>query len=145
MEVGRPRPTLEEETQRATKQQKTRQARQKGSKRRENQTSEPQAWLLAPMLNGEPLRDNASIRNFHGGDGCHVASALEEASLLPNDMAELQSIRRHEVFLNLKRYAPIPLLFFVFTSLWLFVKLLTLFFQAVQAALGSRRDRKSVV
>ena len=30
--------------------------------------------------------------------------------------------------------APIPLFFFVFTSLLLFVRLLTLFFQAVQAA-----------
>ena len=56
------------------------------------------------MLNGEALRDNAFIRDFHGGDGCHVASALEKALLLPNDMAELQSIQRHEVFLNLKRY-----------------------------------------
>ena len=56
------------------------------------------------MLNSEPLRDNASIRDFHGGDGCLMASTLEEALLLPNDMAELRSIRRHEVFLNLKRY-----------------------------------------
>ena len=56
------------------------------------------------MLNGEPLRDNASIRDFRGGDGCHLASALEEALLLPKDMAELRSIRRHEVFLNFKRY-----------------------------------------
>ena len=56
------------------------------------------------MLNGEPLRDNASIRDFRGGDGCHVASAMEEALLHPKDMAELRSIRRHEVFLNLKRY-----------------------------------------
>ena len=100
------------------------------------------------MLNGEPLRDNASIRDFHGGDGCHVASALEEALLLPNDMAKLRSIKMHEVFLNLKRYLGIgctPYLFFflffvflffcffVFTSLWLFVRLPTLFFQAVQA------------
>ena len=54
------------------------------------------------MLNGEPLRDNASIRDFHGGDGCHVALALEEALLLPNDMAELRSFRRHEVFLTQK-------------------------------------------
>ena len=95
---------LEEETQWAAKQQKTRQAGQRGLEMRENQTSEPQAWLLAPMLNGEPLRDNASIRDFHGGDGCHVTLALEEALLLPNDMAELRSIRRHKVFLNLKRY-----------------------------------------
>ena len=79
------------------------------------------------MLNGEPLRDNAFIRDFHGGDGCHVALALEKALLLPNDMAELQSIQRHEVFLNLKRYlgiwawyAPIPPHFF-FCVLFFFV------------------------
>ena len=95
---------LEEETQWAAKQQKTRQAGQRGLEMRENQTSEPQAWLPTLMLNGEPLRDNASIRDFRGGDGCHVASAMEEALLLPKDMAELRSIRRHEVFLNFKRY-----------------------------------------
>ena len=50
------------------------------------------------------MRDNASIRDFHGGNGCHVASALEKALLLPTDMVELRSIRKHEVFLNLKRY-----------------------------------------
>ena len=107
LEPGRPRPTLEEETQQLAKQQKTRQVGQRGSKRRESQTSEPQAWLPAPMINGEPLRDNASIKDFHGGDGCHVASALEGALLLPNDMAELRSIKRHEVFLNFKRYLGI--------------------------------------
>ena len=86
------------------------------------------------MLNGEPLRDNASIRDFRGGDGCHMASALEEALLLPNDMAELQSIKRYKVFLNLKRYLgmacthPDFLSFFFFTSLWLCVRLLILFF-----------------
>ena len=56
------------------------------------------------MLNGEPLREDASIRSFNSGTGCCVASALEEALLLPNDMAELRNIRRNEVFLNLKRY-----------------------------------------
>ena len=56
------------------------------------------------MLSGEPLRDNASLRDFKGGIECHVASALEGAVLLPNDMAELQNIRRNKVFLNLKRY-----------------------------------------
>ena len=104
LEAGRPCPTLEEETQLATKQQKTGQAGQRGSKRRESQTSESQAWLPALMINGEPLRDNTSITDFRRGDGCHVVAALEEALLLPNDMAELRSIRRHEVFLNLKRY-----------------------------------------
>ena len=90
------------------------------------------------MINGEPLREKASIRDFCGGKGCHVASALEEALLLPTDMAELRSIRRNEVFLNLKRYLGMvcthPLsLSFTFTLLWLSVRLLTLFLQAVQA------------
>ena len=72
--------------------------------RGDNQPLEPRAWLPAPMLNDEPLRDNASIRDFQGGAGCHVASALEEALLLPTNMAELRSLRKNEVFLNLKRY-----------------------------------------
>ena len=77
------------------------------------------------MINGEPLKDNTSIRDFRGGDGCHVAIALEEALLLPNDMAELQSIKRHEVFLNLKRYLGIacthPFFFFLFSFFFFFL------------------------
>ena len=59
------------------------------------------------MLNGEPLREDASIRSFNAGTRCHVVSTLEEVLLLPNDMAELRNIRRNEVFLNLKRYLGI--------------------------------------
>ena len=55
----------------------------------EVQQSEPRAWLLAPMLGGEPLIDDASIRDYNGGIGCHVASVLEETLLLPKDMVEL--------------------------------------------------------
>ena len=64
----------------------------------------PQAWLLAPMLHGEPLMDNASLRDFQGGKGTYVADVLERTLLLPNDMAELRNLRRQEVFLNIKRY-----------------------------------------
>ena len=56
------------------------------------------------MLDDEPLKEDASIRSFNAGNGCHVASVLEEVLLLPNDMTELRNIRRNEVFLNLKRY-----------------------------------------
>ena len=56
------------------------------------------------MLGSELLRDDASLKDFNGGIGCHVASTLEEALLLPNDMAELRNIRKNEVFLNVKRY-----------------------------------------
>ena len=56
------------------------------------------------MYSGEPLRDDASLRDFNGGIGCHVASTVEEALLLPKDMTELKNIRKNEVFLNCKRY-----------------------------------------
>jgi len=69
-----------------------------------NPLLETQAWLPAPMLDGASLMDNASIRDFQGGTGSHVADALERALLLPSDMAELQSFRRQEIFLKLKRY-----------------------------------------
>ena len=72
--------------------------------RGDNRPLECQAWLPAPMFNGEPLREDASLRNFNGGIGCHVASILEEALLFPTDIVELLSIRKNEVFLNLKRY-----------------------------------------
>ena len=103
-ETGRSRPEHEDESQRATKQQKTGQTSLRGVERGDNRPPEFQAWLPAPMLNGEPLREDVSLRNFNWGIRCHVASALEESLLLPTDMAELWSIKKNEVFLNLKRY-----------------------------------------
>ena len=103
-ETGRFRAEHEDESQRATKQQKIGQTSLRGVERGDNRPLESQAWLPAPMLHGEPLREDASLRNFNGGIGCQVASTLGEALLLPTDMAELRSIRKNEVFLNLKRY-----------------------------------------
>ena len=48
--------------------------------------------------------DNASLRDFRGGEGTFVAVALERSLLLPPDMAELGGLRRQEVFLSIKRY-----------------------------------------
>jgi len=56
------------------------------------------------MLNEAPLMDSASIRDFQGGTDSHMVDALERTLLLPSDMAKLQSFRRQEVFLSLKRY-----------------------------------------
>ena len=56
------------------------------------------------MLHGEPLTDNASLKDFRGGEGTYVADALERSLLLPADMAKLGGLRRQEVFLNIKRY-----------------------------------------
>ena len=88
-DIGKFRPTREEDAQRAAKQQKTRHQVTRGQERFDSQLSEPQAWLPAPMHSWEPLRDDASIRDFNGGIGCHVALAIEEALLLPKDMAEI--------------------------------------------------------
>ena len=104
VETGRSRPTREDEAQRATKQQKVSHVSQRGMERADTQLPNPQAWLPAPMLGDEPLRDDASLMDFNRGIGCHVASAVEEALLLPKDMSELRNIRKNEVFLNCKRY-----------------------------------------
>ena len=107
MEIGRSRPTCEEEAQRAAKQLKVSQVSNRGAERIDIQPLRLQAWLPAPMLGGEPLMDDASIRDFNGGIGCHVASALEQNLLLPKDMVELRGLRKNEVFLNAKRYSGI--------------------------------------
>ena len=102
IEIGRTRPSSEEEAHRPAKQQRISHAPSQGPERGEVQLPEPQAWLPAPMLGGEPLTDDASIRDYNGGIGCHVASVLVETLLLPKDMVELRGPRRNEVFLQTK-------------------------------------------
>ena len=76
VETGRTRSSSEEEAHRPTKQLKISNAPSRGLERGEVQQPQPQAWLPAPMLGGEPLTDDASIRDYNGGVGCQVASAL---------------------------------------------------------------------
>ena len=61
-----------------------------------------------------------------------MADAVEQALLLPKDMAELRSMRRHEVFLSLKRYLVMVCLlldpFFFSFSLIPLIALLTFLF-----------------
>ena len=104
IKTGRSSPIREEKARRAAKQQKVSHASQRGLERSDTQPLEPQAWLPAPMHGQEPLRDDASLRDFNGGIGFHIASAVEEALLLPKHMSDLQSMRKNEVFLNCKRY-----------------------------------------
>ena len=53
------------------------------------------------MLDGAPLPASASVRDL--GKAGYVADTVEQALLLLEDMADLRSLRRHEVFLSLKR------------------------------------------
>ena len=73
------------------------------------------------MLGGELLTNDASIRDYNGGIGCHVALVLEETLLLPKDMVELLGLRRNEVFLQTKRFlGMVRIYLFTFFSLFLF-------------------------
>ena len=103
VETGRTRSSSEEEIHRPTKQLKVGHVPSRGPEPGEVQQPEPRAWLPAPMIGGEPLTDDASIRDYNGGIGCHVVSALEETLLLPRDMIELRGLRRNEVVLQAKR------------------------------------------
>ena len=122
MEAGRTRPSNEEESHRASKQQKTSHALSQGAEKEDIQFPEPQAWLPTPMLGDEPLMNDASIRDFNGGIGCHVASTLEETLLLPKDMVELRGFRRSEVFHHTKRFPGMVCTYFSQT-LFLFLYL----------------------
>ena len=55
------------------------------------------------MLHGEPLTDNASLRDFNKGKGTYVADAVERYLLLPVDMEDLKNLRSKELFLSMKR------------------------------------------
>lgn len=81
------------------------------------------------MLDGAPLPASALIRDFQGRTVGYVANVVEQTLLLPKDMAELRSMRRHEVFLSLKRYLAMvcPLLdpFFLLFFFLIFFYLLS--------------------
>ena len=81
------------------------------------------------MLGGEPLTDDASIRDYNGGIGCHVTSVLEETLLLPKDMVELRGLMRNEVFLQTKRFLGMVCIYlFTVFFFFLFDTTLILFF-----------------
>ena len=112
MEPGRPRSSSEEEAHRPFKQQRTSHSPNRESERSDVQLPEPQAWLPAPILGGEPLTGDASIRDFNEGIDCHIASILEETLLLPRNMVELRGFKRSEVFLHTKRFLGMVRIYF---------------------------------
>ena len=72
-------------------------------------------------LNGAPLLNDASIRDFQGDTAGYVVDAMEQSLLLPKDTANLKSLRHYEVFLGLKRdLAMVSLLLFIYLFLFFF-------------------------
>ena len=85
-----------------------------GEKKVYHQTAAP-VWAPQMKLDGAPLLNDASIRDFQGGTAGYVADAVEQSLLLPKDTANLKSMRHYEVFLGLKRdLAMVSLLLFIY-------------------------------
>lgn len=90
----------EAELQRGAKQAKV--AQTLVDKKAESQIGVP-AWTPALVLDKAPLPTDASIRNVQQGKAEYMADVVKQALILPEDMADLRSLRKHEVFLSLKR------------------------------------------
>ena len=60
-------------------------------------------WNPPLELDGVPLPLDSSIRDFQKGKADYVANTLKQPLLLPQDMADLRTLKKHEVFLTLKR------------------------------------------
>ena len=73
------------------------------AKRKGEQQVTTSAWAPPLELDGAPLPSDASIRDFQGGTTGYVADAVEQTLLLLKDMVNLRSMRKHKVFLGLKR------------------------------------------
>ena len=68
------------------------------------------------VLDGAALPADASIRDFQQGRARYVANNVEQALLLVGDIADLRSMRKHKVFLSLKKDLALvsPLTTFIF-------------------------------
>ena len=121
MEGGKNQPPLKTEHQRAGKQSRTMQMRSttEGDKKANHQAAAP-VWALRMEVDGAPLLEDASIRDFQWGTSRYVANEVEQSLLLPKDMANLRSMRQYEVFLGLKRDLAMVNLFFIFCIIFFF-------------------------
>ena len=104
IEVGKKQPLQEIEPQRGAKQTRIMQTRSvaEGEGRVDHRTAAP-IWAPCMELDGALLLSDASIQDFQQGTAGYVVDVVEKSLLLHNDMADLRSMRQHEVFLGFKR------------------------------------------
>ena len=121
----------------------------RAQKRRGGETSEmiPKrrtcipSWIPPLVLDGAPLHADSSIHNFDNGRVGYVANSVEQTLQLPRDMAKLCNLKKHEMFLSLKRDLALVrfcIIFLLWFYYYYFFKILISFmlanFQATQAA-----------
>ena len=106
-------------------------------------------WNLPLELDGAPLPLDSSIRDFQKGKADYVANTLKQPLLVPQDMANLRTLKKHEVFLTLKRdLAMVCTLVYFLYHIYVYsfhycsyVHIL-LFFQRFTLLLSSRQSRQ---
>ena len=74
----------------------------KGRKKGIHLRTQAQTWSLIVVLwnptlelDGPPLPLDSSIRDLQKGNAGYVADALEQPLLLPHDMANLRTLKKH--------------------------------------------------
>lgn len=60
-------------------------------------------WNPTFDLDDSPLQEDASISDFDSGRAGYITNTVEQALLLPRDMDELRNLKKHELFLFVKR------------------------------------------
>ena len=61
------------------------------------------AWNPTLVLDGVPLPFDSTIRHFQQGKAGYVVNSVQQSLLLLEDMVDLRNLKKHEVFLSLKR------------------------------------------
>ena len=89
-----------------------------------------QTWNPPLVLNGSPFPLDSSIRDFQKRKAGYMANALEHPLLLPDNMADLRTMKEHEVFLTLKK--DLTLVSFSFSLLFFFLFFFFKVFQLFQ-------------
>ena len=107
MEEGRGGLPKEMKPQKGAKVAKTNQRKSLGDRVLRDKGRELRArvpnWNSPLVLDGSLLPANSSIRDFQKGKARYVADSVEKALLLPEDMVDLRTMKKHEMFLSLKR------------------------------------------
>ena len=107
----RPMQELEEREvlpQRGTKQQKTKDPRDKRAKSIDSRDDtevhrQRCTWALVIEMDEAPIPYDSTIRESSRGHATHLAQALEQPLLLPKDMEALKRTRQPDLFMSLKR------------------------------------------
>ena len=74
-------------------------------------------WNPPMALDGAPLTSDSSTQDFDNRRAGYIANFVEQALLLPRDMTELCNLKKHEMFLSLKKDLALVCAHLIFLTL----------------------------